>query len=94
MIAEVENLLKDGVSKEDLIYYGLEYKYITMFLTGDISMDEMKTKLETEIHRFAKRQATWFRRMEKQGFEIQWIPFDMPVKEKLEYITSRLDNDY
>lgn len=68
MIEEVKGLLAEGIAPEDLIYYGLEYKYVTLFLTGELTLEEMKQRLEIEIHKFAKRQMTWFRGMERRGF--------------------------
>lgn len=73
MIDEVKQLLSDGLNPEELIFYGLEYKYITLFVTGKISYEEMVSKLNTAIHQFAKRQMTWFRKMERQGILIHWI---------------------
>lgn len=90
MIDEVRNLLNLGVSSEDLIYYGLEYKYLTFYLTGQITYDEMYNQLEIAIHQFAKRQMTWFRGMERKGFRIHWLDVQMPLEEKLEYILSRV----
>lgn len=81
MIEEVEGLLKSGISPEDLIYYGLEYKYLTLYLIGQLRKEEMLRQLEIAIHQFAKRQMTWFRGMEKRGFEINWLPYDMPQDE-------------
>jgi tRNA dimethylallyltransferase len=79
LIGEVERLLKDGLSPDQLIYYGLEYKYVTQYLTGATTLDAMKRKLETEIHRFAKRQMTFFRKMEKDGISINWLsPAEKP----------------
>jgi len=86
MIEEVKQLLMQGVSPESLIYYGLEYKYLTQFVTGQIGYDEMFRSLEIAIHQFAKRQMTWFRHMEKNGFIIQWIDGFLPMEEKLEQI--------
>jgi len=77
MTDEVERLLASGVSPDDLIYYGLEYKYITLFVTGKISYEDMCSGLETAIHQFAKRQMTWFRGMERRGHKINWLPFDI-----------------
>ncbi|MDE6270741.1 MAG: tRNA (adenosine(37)-N6)-dimethylallyltransferase MiaA [Muribaculaceae bacterium] len=77
MTEEVERLLAAGVDAENLIYYGLEYKYITLYVTGQISRDEMECGLETAIHQFAKRQMTWFRGMERRGWHINWLPYDM-----------------
>lgn len=81
MIDEVRGLLDSGISPDDLIYYGLEYKYLTLYLTGSMSREEMVDGLETAIHQFAKRQMTWFRGMEKRGFPINWIPYDLPSDE-------------
>lgn len=84
MIDEVKKLMEKGVPKETLIYYGLEYKFITLFLTGEISYDEMFAKLNTAIHQFAKRQRTWFRRMERNGLKIDWFTnFEEFEKSKL-----------
>jgi tRNA dimethylallyltransferase len=83
LIDEVKNLL-DKISAEDLIYYGLEYKFITLYLTGQMDYKEMFEKLEVAIHQFAKRQMTWFRRMERNGFKIHWLDGHMPLEEKLE----------
>ena len=88
MADEVRNLLDSGISPEDLMYYGLEYKYLTQYVVGDISYDEMFVSLQTAIHRFAKRQMTWFRGMEKRGFVIRWLPYDMPDAEKTDEIIS------
>ncbi|MDE6460038.1 MAG: tRNA (adenosine(37)-N6)-dimethylallyltransferase MiaA [Paramuribaculum sp.] len=77
MIEEVKNLLESGVPAENLIYYGLEYKFITLYLTGELTKDEMIDSLEIAIHQFAKRQMTWFRGMERRGFEIHWLPYDI-----------------
>jgi tRNA dimethylallyltransferase len=73
MLNEVEKLLNSGTAAEDLIYYGLEYKYLTLYITGKISYSEMFRLLNTAIHQFAKRQMTWFRRMEKKGLDIKWL---------------------
>ena len=86
MIEEVKKLLNQGVSHESLEYYGLEYKYISYYLRGELGYLEMLTKLETEIHRFAKRQMTFFRSMEKKGFKINWIPDELIEEEKLRFI--------
>ncbi len=77
MIAEVQRLIDGGVQPDDLIYYGLEYKFVTMHVVGQLSHDEMFSQLEIAIHQFAKRQMTWFRGMERRGFKINWLPFDM-----------------
>ena len=90
MIDEVGRLLADGLHPNDLTYYGLEYKYITQYVVGDISFDEMYRSLETAIHRFAKRQMTWFRGMERRGFDICWLPYDIDDEEKLSRIVARI----
>lgn len=77
MVEEVEQLLASGVSADDLTYYGLEYKYVTAYATGAMPYAEMKSLLEIAIHQFAKRQMTWFRGMERRGFKIHWLPYDM-----------------
>ena len=74
MIDEVRNLLNEGICPEDLIYYGLEYKYLTLFVIGEITYEDMIHKLEIAIHQFAKRQMTWFRGMERRGIAIKWLP--------------------
>lgn len=76
MVEEVKGLLQEGIPAEDLIYYGLEYKYVTLFLIGRLSYEEMCSRLEIEIHQFAKRQMTWFRGMERRGFSFSKIPFE------------------
>ncbi|MBD5316433.1 MAG: tRNA (adenosine(37)-N6)-dimethylallyltransferase MiaA [Bacteroides sp.] len=81
MVEEVERLIAQGIAPDDLIYYGLEYKYLTLYVTGKMSRDEMLTGLEIAIHQFAKRQMTWFRGMERRGFPITWLPWDMPDEE-------------
>ena len=88
MTAEVERLIAEGVSPDDLIYYGLEYKYITLFVTGRISRSEMERGLETAIHQFAKRQMTWFRGMERRGHSINWLPYDLPAERFVEEVTA------
>ena len=78
MVDEVRRLIESGVDPDDLIYYGLEYKFITLHVIGQLTYDEMFTQLETAIHQFAKRQMTWFRGMERRGTHIHWLPYDMP----------------
>lgn len=78
MVDEVRALIDNGVKPEDLMYYGLEYKFLTQYVIGDISYDEMFTQLEIAIHQFAKRQMTWFRGMERRGFPINWIDWSLP----------------
>ncbi len=86
MVEEVKALLDEGIPAEDLIYYGLEYKFLTEFLIGYLSYDEMFRQLEIAIHQFAKRQMTWFRGMERRGFIINWINASLPMEEKIERI--------
>jgi len=83
MIEEVRQLLAEGVAAQDLIYYGLEYKYVTLHVTGALPYGEMIRQLEIAIHQFAKRQMTWFRGMERRGFTIHWIDASLPMEEKL-----------
>lgn len=78
MVDEVRRLLDSGIPADDLIYYGLEYKFLTLYLTGKMTYDEMVAGLEIAIHQFAKRQMTWFRGMENRGFPINWLPYDLP----------------
>lgn len=91
MIEEIKRILNSGVSAEDLIYYGLEYKYVTRYVTGDLSYDEMIRELEIAIHQFAKRQMTWFRGMERRGFDIHWINAQLPMEEKVNRIIALLN---
>lgn len=93
MTSEVERLIAGGVNPDDLIYYGLEYKYITLCVTGRISRDEMFKGLETAIHQFAKRQMTWFRGMERRGHTIHWLPYDMPCDDFVQEV-SKLVRDH
>lgn len=86
MITEVRSLLSEGVSADDLIYYGLEYKYLTLHAIGEMSFDEMFRQLEIAIHQFAKRQMTWFRGMERRGTPIRWMDATRPVSENVEAI--------
>lgn len=81
MADEVSRLLESGIAPENLIYYGLEYKYMTHYVTGSMSKQEALVGLETAIHQFAKRQMTWFRGMERRGWHIHWLPWDMPTGE-------------
>ena len=90
MIDEVKMLLDNGVQPDDLIYYGLEYKFVTNYLLGKLTFDELFTQLEIAIHQFAKRQMTWFRGMERRGFTIYWIDALKSMDEKLEEIESLL----
>ena len=86
MVEEVQALLDEGIAPDDLIYYGLEYKFVTEYLTGKTTYEEMFTRLEIAIHQFAKRQMTWFRGMERRGFKIHWIDATLPMEEKIELI--------
>lgn len=90
MVEEIQKLLKSGLKPEQLTFYGLEYKYITLYVTGEISRDEMFSKLNTAIHQFAKRQMTWFRRMEKNGFEIHWIDGMLDNPQKINIIKEKV----
>ena len=83
MVEEVKGLLDEGIPAEDLIYYGLEYKFVTEYITGLLSYEEMFKRLEIAIHQFAKRQMTWFRGMERRGFTIHWIDAMQPMEEKV-----------
>jgi tRNA dimethylallyltransferase len=86
MLNEVQKLLDSGLTPEQLIYYGLEYKYLTFHLIGKLSYSEMFNQLEIAIHQFAKRQMTWFRGMEKRGTKINWIDGHLPMEKKVEII--------
>jgi tRNA dimethylallyltransferase len=86
MVDEVQGLLHEGIPADDLIYYGLEYKFITEYLTHQLTYDEMFKRLEIAIHQFAKRQMTWFRGMERRGFTIHWIDATLPMEEKVDKI--------
>lgn len=86
LIDEVKTLLNKGLLPEQLIYYGLEYKYVTLYLTGVMNYDEMVKNLETAIHQFAKRQMTWFRGMERRGLKIKWIDSSLSMDDKVKII--------
>ncbi len=86
MVEEVRRILDSGVNPEDLIYYGLEYKYLTLYLLGKLSYEDMVGQLNVAIHQFAKRQMTWFRKMEREGFNICWLPAEMPLAEKIDQV--------
>ena len=92
MIEEVQWLLAGGIHPDDLIYYGLEYKYIALYLMNRLPREEMVQKLEVEIHRFAKRQMTWFRGMERRGIAINWIDGQLLDNEKVEILLKLLDH--
>jgi tRNA dimethylallyltransferase len=92
MVDEGRHLLDEGIAPEDLIYYGLEYKFLTEYITGVLTYEEMCSRLEIAIHQFAKRQMTWFRGMERRGFTIHWIDAQQPMEEKVKQILEKLDN--
>lgn len=88
LVDEVKKLLDEGIPAENLIYYGLEYKYVTEYVVGERGYDETVKLLEIAIHQFAKRQMTWFRGMERRGFDIHWIDYSMPLADKVNRILS------
>ena len=88
MVEEVKALLDSGIPAADLIYYGLEYKFVTEYIVGRLSYDEMFQRLEIAIHQFAKRQMTWFRGMERRGFKIHWIEAILPMDKKVKEILN------
>ena len=93
MIEEVRMLIDKGIPVDTLLYYGLEYKFITLYLTGKMTYDEMFCRLEVAIHQFAKRQMTWFRSMEKKGSVIHWINGELPMEEKVALVIDLLYQD-
>ena len=84
LIDEVRQLLDSGLTPEEVMFYGLEYKYVTLYITGVLSYEQMRDKLNIAIHQFAKRQMTWFRRMERNGVKINWLAAELNIEEKLE----------
>jgi tRNA dimethylallyltransferase len=90
MVDEVRRLIEQGISPDDLIYYGLEYKYLTLYVIGKLDYDEMFNGLEIAIHQFAKRQMTWFRGMERRGFNIHWVNATLPMEEKIAFVKEKL----
>lgn len=90
MVDEVRRLIEQGIRPDDLIYYGLEYKYLTLYVIGELSYDGMFSQLEIAIHQFAKRQMTWFRGMERRGFTMHWIDARRPMDEKITFVKSKL----
>ena len=86
MVDEIRGLLDGGIPADDLIYYGLEYKYVTEYAIGRLTYEEMFEKLEIAIHQFAKRQMTWFRGMERRGTTIHWVDASLSMEEKIQYI--------
>ena len=93
MVEEVRGLLAEGISAESLIYYGLEYKFLTQYALGELTYEEMFHQLETAIHQFAKRQMTWFRGMERRGFVIHWLDATLPMEEKVERIINLINTN-
>lgn len=91
MVDEVKSLLEEGIHPDDLIYYGLEYKYLTLYAIGKLSYEEMFHQLEIAIHQFAKRQMTWFRGMERRGFQIHWINAESPIEENVKLIVDLIN---
>lgn len=78
--------IDSGIPPADLIYYGLEYKYVTLYCTGQLSFDDMQSQLEIAIHQFAKRQMTWFRGMERRGTHIHWVDGSLPMETMVETV--------
>ena len=93
MVEEVKSLLAEGIHPDNLIYYGLEYKFLTLYAIGKLTYEEMFHQLETAIHQFAKRQMTWFRGMERRGFTIHWLDTTLPMQEKLEQIIKLINTN-
>ena len=91
MVDEVKSIIENGVAPDDLIYYGLEYKFVTLYVIGEINYNEMFNGLEVAIHQFAKRQMTWFRGMERRGIKINWIDANLPIHQKLEKAYSYIN---
>ena len=91
MVDEVRQLLAQGIPAEDLIYYGLEYKYLTLYAIGELSYEEMFSQLEIAIHQFAKRQMTWFRGMERRGVTINWVDATLSTEEKIAFVKQKLE---
>ena len=88
MVDEIRGLIDEGIHPDDLIYYGLEYKFVTQYVVGILTYDEMFHQLQTAIHQFAKRQMTWFRGMERRGFTIHWLDATLPMDQKVEQILT------
>ena len=93
MVEDVRGLLAEGIDPENLIYYGLEYKFLTQYAIGELTFEEMFHQLETAIHQFAKRQMTWFRGMERRGFTIHWLDATLSMEEKIEQITKLINTN-
>jgi len=90
MVDEVRRLIEQGIQPDDLIYYGLEYKYLTLYVIGKLTYEDMYKELEIAIHQFAKRQMTWFRGMERRGFTIHWMDAGLPMEEKIAFVQAKL----
>ena len=93
MVDEVRRLIEQGIQPDDLIYYGLEYKYLTLYVIGKLTYEEMYRELEIAIHQFAKRQMTWFRGMERRGFTIHWMDAGLPMEEKIAFVQAKLEGN-
>jgi len=93
MVDEIRGLLDEGIPAENLIYYGLEYKFLTQYAIGELTYEEMFLQLETAIHQFAKRQMTWFRGMERRGFTIHWLDAKLPMEEKTKRIVNLINTN-
>ena len=92
LVEEVEKLLLSGIPSDKLIYYGLEYKWTTLYLEGKLNYSDFYTKLETGIHQFAKRQMTYFRKMEKDGLKIEWLDWESPIEKQIDFIKNKLNS--
>ena len=93
MVDEVRRLIEQGIQPDDLIYYGLEYKYLTLYVIGKLTYEEMYRELEIAIHQFGKRQMTWFRGMERRGFTIHWMDAGLPMEEKIAFVQAKLEGN-
>ena len=91
MIDEVKGLLDRVITAEDLIYYGIEYKYVTLYVTGQLPYKYLLQELEVAIHQFAKRQMTWFRGMERRGITVEWIPCEWSLDAKVDRIVELME---
>ncbi len=90
MVDEIKQILASGATPDDLMYYGLEYKFVTLYVIGQLSYEQMEHDLEIAIHQFAKRQMTWFRGMERRGLHIHWIDASQPLTQSISQILSFL----
>ena len=93
MVDEVRHLIEQGIQPDDLIYYGLEYKYLTLYVIGKLTYEDMYRELEIAIHQFAKRQMTWFRGMERRGFTIHWMDAGLLMEEKIAFVQAKLEGN-